>query len=222
MSHASNGLGGSVAKRTLNCPGWRHFDVPEQPSSEYADEGTRLHELIAPLAMRGPLERDSAEELITVALAAADARWPWDRREQTLVEQQVALPVEGAFGTADLVIVSDDRLVVCDWKFGSGVSVDAVDNDQLQFYGVAVLHTFPELSRPLVELAIIQPARAPVLRTTLTTPRALGRWLARYQTALGLRYLERGDWCRWCPVDAAERCPAPTLTESLGLLLTQL
>jgi hypothetical protein len=223
VAHASKGLGGSVAKRTLNCPGWRHFDVPAQPSSAYADEGTRLHELIAPLAMQGPLERASvAESLMAVALAAADARWPWPGREQTLVEQEVHLPVEGAFGTADLVIVYADRLVVCDWKFGAGVLVEATDNDQLMFYAAAVLHTFPELRRPLVELAIVQPAREPVLRLALTTPELLDAWLARYQAALAQDYVERGDWCRWCPVAAAGTCPAPTQTEILGQLLTQL
>jgi hypothetical protein len=221
MAHASNGLGGSVAKRTLHCPGWRHFDVPAQPSSVYADEGSRLHEIIAPLvAVPVWARRAPVESLVSVALAASDERWPREAREQTLVEQSVHLPVPGAFGTADLIIAYPERLVVADWKFGAGVQVEAEGNDQLLYYAAAVLHTFPDLRRPLVEMAIIQPAREPVLRMSLTTPELLDYWLRRYLKALGQNHLERGDWCRWCPVDAAGKCTAPTPMETLGQMLT--
>lgn len=221
--HAANGLGGSVAKRTLNCPGWRalvpkdYADVP----SEYAQEGTRLHDIIARLAGVWPADREPCDEpKVIEALAAYDARWPWAYREQTLVEQQVALPIEGAFGTADAVVVYPERLVVCDWKFGDGVPVEALDNDQLLFYAAGVLATWPELRRPTLELAIMQPGRGG-LKLWLVSDARVDAWLEDYTAALEQTHLERGDWCRWCPVDAAGRCPAPTPMESLGELLTQ-
>lgn len=225
--HAKAGLGGSVAKRTLRCPGWRTFLLPDgpldpsSPPSVYAEEGSRLHDIIAGLAGVPPEQRDECDEpKVVEALAAYDARWPWAGREQTLIEQQVRLPIEGAFGTADAVIVYRERLVVCDWKFGDGVPVEALDNDQLLFYAAGVLATFSSSRRPILELAIMQPGRGG-LGVWLVSDARVDAWLEDYQAALGQTHLERGDWCRWCPVDVAGICPAPTDTEILGGLLTQ-
>lgn len=218
--HAANGLGGSVAKRTLNCPGWRAL-VPDGlvgVPSEYAQEGSRLHDIIARLAGVRPEDREPCDEpKVVEALAAYDARWPWVAREMTMVEQQVALPIEGAFGTADAVVVYPSLLVVCDWKFGDGVPVEAEGNDQLLFYAAGVLHTWPGLRRPTLELAIMQPGRGGLKFWRVSNAR-VDAWLEDYTAALGRDYLERGDWCRWCPVEPV--CPAPTLMESLGELLT--
>ena len=48
MSH-SNIVGGSTAKRVINCPGSVALcqQVPPKPSSKYADEGTLLHNVMA-------------------------------------------------------------------------------------------------------------------------------------------------------------------------------
>ena len=44
MQH-SNIVGGSTAKRVINCPGSVRLvqKMPPQPSSKYADQGTLLH-----------------------------------------------------------------------------------------------------------------------------------------------------------------------------------
>ena len=48
MSH-SNIVGGSTAKRLINCPGSRKLvaEMPPQPSSVHADRGTMLHDVIS-------------------------------------------------------------------------------------------------------------------------------------------------------------------------------
>ena len=48
MQH-SKIVGGSTAKRVINCPGSVALvqQMPERPSSKYADEGTLLHNVIA-------------------------------------------------------------------------------------------------------------------------------------------------------------------------------
>ena len=48
MSH-SHIVGGSTAKRVINCPGSVALcqKVPPKPSSKYADEGTLLHNVMA-------------------------------------------------------------------------------------------------------------------------------------------------------------------------------
>jgi len=58
MQH-SNIVGGSTAKRVINCPGSVALvqKMPPKPSSKYADEGTLLHDTIAEhLATLKPLE----------------------------------------------------------------------------------------------------------------------------------------------------------------------
>jgi hypothetical protein len=52
MQH-SNIVGGSTAKRVINCPGSVALvqKMPPKPSSKYADEGTLLHNVMAELIM---------------------------------------------------------------------------------------------------------------------------------------------------------------------------
>ncbi len=50
MQH-SKIVGGSTAKRVINCPGSVALvqQMPPQPSNKYADEGTLLHNVISEL-----------------------------------------------------------------------------------------------------------------------------------------------------------------------------
>ena len=52
MQHSSI-VGGSTAKRVINCPGSVALvaKMPPKPSSKYADEGTLLHNVIADIVM---------------------------------------------------------------------------------------------------------------------------------------------------------------------------
>ena len=52
MQH-SNIVGGSTAKRVINCPGSVALvqKMPPKPSNKYADEGTLLHNVMAELIM---------------------------------------------------------------------------------------------------------------------------------------------------------------------------
>jgi len=46
------------------------------------------------------------------------------------VEQRVKFPgIPGAFGTCDLILGNDTHVLHVDWKFGSGVSVEALTAD---------------------------------------------------------------------------------------------
>lgn len=63
-----------------------------------------------------------------------------------LVEQ--SLPLEhitgeqGAKGTSDTVILTDNELIIIDLKFGQGVKVDADNNEQLMLYALAALEEY--------------------------------------------------------------------------------
>ena len=43
--------------------------------------------------------------------------------------------VQDCFGTADMVIITDNRIQIIDLKLGKGVMVDAEENNQLMIYG---------------------------------------------------------------------------------------
>lgn len=62
------------------------------------------------------------------------------------VEQRMSIEhltgEEGAEGTSDTVIVTDDELIVIDLKFGRGVAVSAENNPQLLVYGSAANERF--------------------------------------------------------------------------------
>ena len=47
--------------------------------------------------------------------------------------------VPEGFGTADVKIVADTWLTVIDYKYGKGVSVDAVENAQMKLYALGIL-----------------------------------------------------------------------------------
>jgi hypothetical protein len=219
--------------------------VVEQPegcvteSTPYADEGTLLHEAIAILIEnpRAPvvgmkyagieLTRELHDDKLVPALAEFTRRY--GHLQEIELEVEVALPIPGAFGTADVVGFADDFVLVLDWKFGDGVLVSAVENDQLQFYAAGVLtEHLPDADDDLVfELAIIQPARGleNICSSWRTTAGALRTWLVTYEAALraGDReepHFELGSWCRFCPakvvcpkmlgVVEVARGPAPT------------
>lgn len=160
---AHSRFGGSVLHRILACPGSVRLSagIPNR-GSEYAAEGTMLHE-VAALALEAWLNNDSANDALARLINGLTA----DQRDVVadytnavrtecdilglsdeptlLVEQRFSMPGLHAefFGTADAVIYNRDSLRVIDLKCGRGVSV-AADyggwlNPQLGFYALGVL-----------------------------------------------------------------------------------
>jgi len=60
LAQHSTIVGGSTAKRVINCPGSVALvqQVPPKPSSSYADEGTLLHNVIATILETNKSARD--------------------------------------------------------------------------------------------------------------------------------------------------------------------
>ena len=139
MQH-SNIVGGSTAKRVINCPGSVALvaKMPPKPSSEHADRGTLLHNAIATIlesmdadviGMKYEdqvLTQELYDDKIMVALALLDEVDP-DKEMEYEVETRVDFGdlLPGVFGSTDLIGRIDDRAIVLDWKFGDGVAVTA-------------------------------------------------------------------------------------------------
>jgi hypothetical protein len=230
MQH-SNIVGGSTAKRVINCPGSVALvqKMPPKPSSKYADEGTLLHDTIAEhLATLQPLEsflgkkyedqvltQDLIDDKLVPALALLDEIDP--KQEMSYeVETRVGFGdlLPGVFGSTDFVGRLGDKAVVLDWKFGDGVVVSAEENEQLMFYAAAAMRTdalkWAFEGATEIECVIVQP---PMIRRWTTTPERIAQFEHQLVRAVKAAQqpdagLKAGDHCRWCA--AKPVCPQMT------------
>ena len=230
MDH-SKIVGGSTAKRVMNCPGSVALvhKMPPQPSSKYADEGTLLHNVIAEIVMSDDapehylgtkynditLTQELIDDKLKVALAALDVIDPNKEMEieaETRVGFGDLLP--GVFGSTDLIGRIRNKAVVLDWKFGDGVAVDAEENPQLMFYAAAAMRT--EQSKwafegvDEIEMIIVQP---PQIKRWTTTPARIAQFERDLVSAVKQAekpdaLIKTGDHCRWCT--AKPICPQMT------------
>jgi hypothetical protein len=212
-------------------------------SSVYAEEGTFAHEVMS-WAMRGAagpnsgilqgsigmhfhdrvLTRAHVDEMLQPALDALnellaeygfkydETDWPSQSIE---VEKAVLFPgVRGAFGTCDVLLRAGDHVFLVDWKFGSGIPVRAVYQDQdgdlinpqLMFYAAAALNSAKHIFRgaKVLVLAIIQPRTDAPLTHTTVSRRDIKRFREDVLTAVdaALDYdppRQKGEWCRFAP-----------------------
>ena len=230
MLHSSI-VGGSTAKRVINCPGSVALvaKMPPKPSSEYADKGTLLHNVISEILGKDlpgesfigtkyndqVLTQELYDEKIVTALEMLDEVDP-DKVLEYEVETRVGFGdlLPGVFGSTDLVGRLHSRAIVLDWKFGDGVVVDAEENPQLMFYAAAAMRT-KELAWAFegateVELIIVQP---PVVRRWTTTVERIKRFeqelvMAVHEAQKPDARLQHGEHCRWCA--AKPVCPKMT------------
>jgi Protein of unknown function (DUF2800) len=243
---AHSPFGGSVAARILHCPASVGLVEKVPPhlrmESAYVKRGTALHIAIA----RVIKNECSLEDLIGETID--DYQVTRDDVENSLrpaygcvaplldapgakcfLEQRVIFPnVDGAFGTADLIIFRGNRIYVIDFKFGSGVRVRAlypdgdedVINAQPLFYAVGARHSHPELFAGVktIVLTIVQPVVANELDAEPTssvpvTHAELDEFSAAYAATCAEARgpnprLQWGDHCRFCP--AKPICPEHT------------
>jgi hypothetical protein len=231
MAQHSTIVGGSTAKRVINCPGSVALvaKMPPKPSSVYADTGTLLHNVIADVldgkataqdflgAVHADvtLDQDLIDNKLMPALAALNEIDPDKQMEyetEVIVGFGDLLP--DVFGSADIVGRIGDTAYIVDWKFGDGVAVDVEENPQLMFYAAAAMRTpvaqwaFEGATK--VELVIVQP---PYVKRWETTPRRIQLFEKELMQAVKVAQrpdapLAQGDWCRWCAAKAV--CPIMT------------
>lgn len=85
--------------------------------------------------------------------------------------------VPQGFGTADVMIVTEDTIHVIDLKFGAGVPVSAINNPQLRLYGMGALNLFPNTK--YIKTTINQP-RLISCDTEDLTKQELLKWAFEY------------------------------------------
>jgi hypothetical protein len=231
MMH-SNIVGGSTAKRVINCPGSVALvnKMPPKPSSEHADRGTLLHDTISEfLDQDGKpitdwlgrthegqvLTQELLDEKLVVALELLDEI---DPKKELMYEVETRVGfgdlLPGVFGSTDLVGRIGNRAVVLDWKFGDGVVVTAEENEQLMFYAAAAMRTAETAwafeGADEIELIIVQP---PVVRRWVTDKARIEQFERDLVKAVKAAQqpeakIQHGDHCRWCA--AKPICPKMT------------
>ena len=225
-------LSASSSDRWLHCPPSARLNekVPDE-SSAYALEGSEAHALCeyklktalgkkakdptAGLAMHSKEMEDAASCYVDHILECLEGIKKTTADPIVLIEQRLDFSdiVPEGFGTADCVILADETLYLWDFKYGTGVLVEAEQNPQLMLYGLAAsllfdgIYDFDE-----VKMTIFQPRRDNISSFTLPKEE-LYRWAEEtVKPIAALAFEGKGDfsagsWCQFCKVKAtcAER-----------------
>lgn len=175
--HAVIGSPSSLS-RIEKCPGSAAYtkDMPEQPASPHALEGTAFHDFMEqafPLYITG--EETKLEELVGDCEypGMADNIWDtcrkvaeyWDKFQEKHTDCWYHLELkvrinEDIFGTSDVVFVGDNKktgkvdILVLDYKYGMGVPVRAEENLQGIAYLLGTMKTL-QLDAKLIGNALI-------------------------------------------------------------------
>lgn len=225
-------LSPSSAHRWLNCTKAPQLEQEfKDSSSEAAAEGSAAHalaehELKKAFGLKSvkPVSKYETEEMarhvgdfVTFVLEQmASLKDP-----KVLIEQRLDFSsyVPEAFGTGDVVIVSDSTLQVIDLKYGF-MPVEAVDNPQMKLYALGALELFDHLyDIQKVKMTIFQPRLEKIDSCTLEI-KELYLWadeVLRPKARLAFKGEGNfcpGEWCRFCR--AAMKCRARA-EQSLGL-----
>ena len=225
-------LSASSSNRWLDCPPSARLNekVPDE-SSAYALEGSEAHALCeyklktalgkkakdptAGLAMYSKEMEDAASCYVDHILECLEGIKKTTADPIVLIEQRLDFSdiVPEGFGTADCVILADETLYLWDFKYGTGVLVEAERNPQLMLYGLAAnllfdgIYDFDE-----VKMTVFQPRRDNISSFTLPKEE-LYRWAEEtVKPIAALAFEGKGDfsagsWCQFCKVKAtcAER-----------------
>lgn len=224
-------LSASGSHRWLNCPPSARLEekFPDRAGAS-AEEGTFAHKFAETTLRRhfGKLSPDAygvfiknakkskwysksmvdyVDEYISMVIEKVEAC-----KGKLLLEQRLDFSqwVPQGFGSGDAVIISDNRIEVCDLKFGKSVAVVAEGNPQLRLYGLGAYSIAEMLGIDIeeVQMTICQPRNGGISTEVLSVSKLL-KWgdsikpIAQ-QAIKGLGEPQPGEWCRFCK--AVPRC----------------
>lgn len=226
-------LSASGAHIWMNCPAsYRLTRGMPDDETPYAEEGTRAH-AYCEFLLRESFEKGKPHEVARPDdkemeicgheyLDFIEEKFigDWEDLPEVFIEQRVDFSrwVKGGFGTSDCLIAKADTLVVCDFKYGKGVRVEAEGNPQLRLYALGAVEGLSLWDFNQVEMNIIQPRLDHVSTETIGIAELLAFGdEARKASELafsGEGRAKAGPWCKFCKANpiCKERAKRPLET----------
>lgn len=231
MKHSD--FGPSSLDRRERCQG-SYNQEKDLPSfeTENSSEGTRLHEVIANAITKfGDTDEEItfadgdeyaamafekfkeifAESLLPHAEEIAENRNRTDAGYKLEVEHRLELFYLGeevTSGTADVVAVLPDKVLIIDWKFGHRAVTEAANNNQGAAYAVMAMLKY---GKTQAEVHFVNPVIGQHTKHTFTQPDSIKRYILNIITACKAENapLNPGeDQCRYCKANHHGTCPA--------------
>lgn len=220
-------FGPSSLKRRELCPGSFRMekDLPAF-ETEHAAEGTRLHKEIADLiiAFRDgkELAEPSCEEVKEAFEYFFNILDSHSKQGEVkiLVEYRMVYKycgIEQFFGTADVVIVTADKVIIIDWKFGHREVDPAEDNSQGAAYALMAMQEF---KKEFAEVHFCNP----VIKQKTSAEFFGSKGIASYIMRVIAKAQEEDapvipseDACRYCKAMYHGTCPAVAKTAEIAV-----
>ena len=257
----------SALHRLMRCPGSAVLckSVPEK-SSKYAEEGTLFHSVMEYILKSKlgeqvtnkwirmyietystiALEKEAIDEMIDCVQDAVE----WFNLNFINASQIIAetrLPMyysDRDYGTADVIVLFDDRLVIVDWKYGKGVDVSPNNNPQLISYAVSALKYLSSQHIDIrnfkeIETIIYQPriyteikvksytySMQELVQQSKIIKEAVDKVYALYSKSVNSKIVKENlsasdEACKFCPAKMICKAYAKQGTELLGDLISE-
>lgn len=242
-SHAS--FGPSSMKRIIKCPASSYLaqDLPDLPSGPAAKQGSLAHECAEimlearlkdePFPRMKDLPDQYDPEMRRHGIFYADYIYgeiePFlDTPHTWFIEERVILDeARDSWGTADFVFLYKEedkvKLMIIDYKYGTGVQVTSEDNPQLITYALAANFSIGEDKVEEVTCHIVQPrASHETPPVTYKMKDLKDKWLPQIIEAIDLilswgapgdtplveigKRQQAGSWCQFCKVQKHGKC----------------
>lgn len=257
----------SALHRLMRCPGSAVLckSVPEQ-SSKYAEEGTLFHSVMEYILKSKlgeqvtnkwirmyietystiVLEKEAVDEMVDCVQGAT--QWfNLNFVNATQIIAETRLPMyysDRDYGTADVIVLFDDRLVIVDWKYGKGVDVSPNNNPQLISYAVSALKYLSSQHIDIrkfkeIETIIYQPriytgetvksykyAMQELVQQSKIIKEAVDKVYALYSKSANSKIVKENlsaseEACKFCPAKMICKAYAKQGTELLGDLISE-
>ena len=257
----------SALHRLMRCPGSAVLckSVPEQ-SSKYAEEGTLFHSVMEYILKSKlgeqvtnkwirmyidtystiALEKEAIDEMVDCVQEAT--QWfNLNFVNATQIIAETRLPMyysDRDYGTADVIVLFDDRLVIVDWKYGKGVDVSPNNNPQLISYAVSALKYLSSQHIDIrnfkeIETIIYQPriytgetvksykyAMQELVQQSKIIKEAVDKVYALYSKSANSKIVKENlsasdEACKFCPAKMICKVYAKQGTELLGDLISE-
>lgn len=221
---AHSSFGPSSLKRRELCPGSYKLekDLPEPEKSDSAIEGTLHHDEVANMILDFVEDR-AVREFSEEAKMAFNYFWSIVSQYgkeglQILPEYRMSYKycgIEQFFGTADVVIVVSDKVIIADWKFGRREVDPAEENTQGAAYALMAMQEF---KKEIAEVHFFNPVIHQTTSTTFTDKQQIASYI---MSVIAIAQEENApvipseDACRYCKAFYHGTCPAIAKTAEI-------